>query len=133
VVSFSGSIALMAVSCSICSKGEESAGVVNEMLFKKSTLDEIAAATGFHRSSIDRHKKGDCTFSFPSYRAARVASKNKALTVENCRVIVAWPGNTPGFAAGSGEKSETLPHWPKVRASKPKRNINSAASQKLST
>jgi hypothetical protein len=74
--------------CSICDRpgGPE---IVNELLSKQSTLDEIAEATGFHRSSIDRHKHGNCPFSFPKYKAAKVKA-GRTVTLGG-RMVVRWP------------------------------------------
>ena len=85
----------MGATCSVC-RSAESADFVNAMLWEKKTLNEIVTATGFHRSSIDRHKKGACIFSFSNYRSARVKNLNRPVNMENGRVIVAWPPEAPG-------------------------------------
>jgi hypothetical protein len=76
--------------CSICNLGEETARVINEALARRETLDQISKAVGIHRSTIDRHKKGRCPFSFPSYKAAKIKSRNKPLA-QNSRLVVCWP------------------------------------------
>lgn len=80
----------MAHTCSICSKGEQVATTVNEMLWTKKTLAEISTQTNFHPSSIHRHKFGDCVFSFPKFKAAKVAAKNKPMG-QGGRLVVCWP------------------------------------------
>jgi hypothetical protein len=83
--------------CSICSK--DAANIVNEMLWEKRTLDEIASATNFNRSSIHRHgsPKAKCKFSFTAYKAARVKAKNKGVDFSKARVVVCWPNGKLTF------------------------------------
>jgi hypothetical protein len=95
----------MGAQCSICSRGLEAATVVNEALWAKNTLKQISTATNFHPSSIDRHKKGSCVFSFPNYKSSRIKNKNRAVT-EQGRLIVCWPSGDhfPGCAPGTHPK-----------------------------
>jgi hypothetical protein len=76
-------------SCSICATAD-GAKVVNELLHaEKSTLQEIADATGFSKSAVHRHSKGTCLSSYPSYKASLV--KNKKPTVADGPFTVRWP------------------------------------------
>jgi hypothetical protein len=82
----------MPAECSICSVGATAAATVNEMFWEGKYLDEVARETGFHRSSLHRHRHGKCAFSFPSYKSARLRAKNKrGVDLQNGRVIVSWP------------------------------------------
>jgi hypothetical protein len=71
--------------CSIC-KSAEAAGIINELLDKKTGLDAIAQQTGFHRSSIHRHHK-KC---FIVWKAARLKARKGSAT-DSGRLIVSWP------------------------------------------
>jgi hypothetical protein len=84
-------------SCSICSN-PEAAEVVNEMLFQRTSLDDIAEQVGAHRSSVHRHKQR-C---FVAWRAARLKAKS-GKTPGSGRLLALWPdGNYTYFG-------ETIP------------------------
>jgi hypothetical protein len=79
--------------CSVCtSSGAE---VVNEMLFAKATIREIAAKTGLHPSSIQRHRHGpQC---FIAWRAAKTKIKKGD---GNVAVFIEWPDGHFAHLAG---------------------------------
>ncbi len=74
--------------CSVCSKGEEAARIVNELLERKTPLREIQAQTSIHKNSLHRHQHGNCRFSFSKFKAAKIKSKAPNL---DGRMIVSWP------------------------------------------
>jgi len=75
--------------CSICSKGEPVALTVNELLERKTPVREIEAQTGIGFRTVDRHKRGDCRFSFSKFKAAKVKAKSP-INLDG-RHIVQWP------------------------------------------
>lgn len=72
--------------CSICVNAEV-AQTVNELLYAKQGLDEIAQATGCHRSSVHRHKS-KC---FLAWKAARIKAKSGRVDTSSGRMLVSWP------------------------------------------
>jgi hypothetical protein len=82
--------------CSICSKGEETARIVNELLERKTPVREIQVQTGIHKNTVHRHQHGNCRFSFSKFKAAKLKSRSSVNL--NGREVVQWPGpNGPTF------------------------------------
>jgi hypothetical protein len=78
--------------CSVCSKGEETALLVNELLEKGIYLRDIETQTGIGFRSIHRHRHSHkCPFSFSKYKAAKIKSRS---TLASGRLLVRWPDGT---------------------------------------
>jgi hypothetical protein len=84
----------MAQQCSVCSRGEDVARTVNELLEKKTPIKLIEQKTGVSHSTLSRHKLGNCEFSFSNFKAARVKSRNAA---PSGFIFIQWPGGKPGL------------------------------------
>jgi hypothetical protein len=86
--------------CSICSNSEL-AEIANELLFKGTSLDDIAEQVGAHRSSVHRHKQR-C---FVTWRAARLKAKGGKSPGAG-RLFVQWPGEA--VPSGIGPDDDLL-------------------------
>jgi hypothetical protein len=77
--------------CSICSRGAETARVVNELLERQTPLREIQSQTSIHKNTLHRHQHGNCIFSFSKYKAAKVKARASNVSLGG-RLVVQWPG-----------------------------------------
>lgn len=75
--------------CSVCSRGEEAATIVNELLFAKTKLRDIETQVGVGFRSVSRHSQPNarCPFSFTRFKAARIRNKGAR---RSGRWIVQW-------------------------------------------
>lgn len=95
--------------CSIC-KNPEVSQTVNELLYAKQGLDEIAQATGCHRSSVFRHQVNPRCYL--TWKAARLKAKSNRVDTSSGRLLVLWPAGHSANGPHDGRETCTLDGQP---------------------